>query len=106
MRCRCDQHEWPDGGGDDHVAKVAPAGASNEAVVCGRCTTPGALFLDVDEYYQYRYDARRLFALGDADAGRIRLADEPVEVRESKARPEGNPPPNREAADGAAESNR
>lgn len=92
MRCRCTQHGWPDGTGEDYVAKVDPAGQSNDAVICGRCTTPGALYLTIDEYYQFRYDARRIYPFDGEGELRIKLSDDPVDVKESRARAEENPP--------------
>ena len=92
MLCRCEDHEWPDGQNRAYVAKVKPAGGTNEAIICGRCETPGDIYLHDEEFYDYEYDGKRLYTLFGQDYLQINLRDSPEEVEESLARDEDNPP--------------
>lgn len=83
MLCRCETHGWPDEGSYPYVAKVEPAGASNEAIICGRCETPGDIYLNVREYDDYEDDGKRLYTLEKENIIQFRVSDSPEEVRES-----------------------
>lgn len=92
MLCRCEDHEWPDGTSNTYVAKVEPAGATNEAITCGRCETPGEIYLSDREYYEYEYKGKRLYTLKEANVLQIKLSDSPEEVKEPLTRDEDDPP--------------
>ena len=83
MLCRCKGHEWPDNkqATDPYVAKIKPAGKTNEGIICGLCEKPGAIFLNTREYEEYKM-GERLFAPRQADTLHIKLSDNPEKVHE------------------------
>jgi len=106
MLCRCGLHGWPDEGTNPYVARVEAAGATNEAVICGRCDQPGEIYLNDREYYEYEYSQRRLYTFKERDILQIRVSDSPEEVKESLTRDKNNPPdePRESNIDSAADT--
>jgi hypothetical protein len=105
MLCRCEDHEWPGERTNTYVAKVEPAGSSNESIICGNCDQPGAIFLNRDEYYEYEFEDKRNYSPWKANTHQIRLSDTPAEVRESGTRSEDNPPDSEPDHNSAADTN-
>jgi len=110
MLCRCDQHGWPDEGTNPYVARIETAGATNEAVICGRCEQPeeqpGDIYLNDREYYKYVYSEKRLYTFKEQNILQIRVSDSPKKVKESQTRDEDNPPngPRESNTDSAADA--
>lgn len=89
MLCRCEEHEWPNGTKNTYVAKIEPAGQTNESLICGRCDETGAIFLNTRDYEEYKR-GKRQFTPIQAATLQIRLSDTPEEVHERNSAADSN----------------